>query len=204
MSFFDFRPYGPSADAPASFISTPVMKNGERAGVLVFQMPIDAINAIMTRSSGLGETGEAVLVGRDGLMRNDSGFTPDGDILSTRLRSEAVEAALAGDTRVAMDSGYRDITTLQAAVPLNFHGANWAVTAIQGHDEIMAPLAQMKNHHACDRRRPRGDRPRWWLLRCAHPDAPDGSSLRIDEKPLPRGALTFLSRARNVAMSSEP
>jgi len=144
LSFFDFRPYGPSADAPASFISTPVMKNGERAGVLVFQMPIDAINAIMTRSSGLGETGEAVLVGRDGLMRNDSGFTPDGDILSTRLRSEAVEAALAGDTRVAMDSGYRDITTLQAAVPLNFHGANWAVTAIQGHDEIMAPLAQMK------------------------------------------------------------
>ena len=27
---------------------------------------------------------------------------------------------------------------------MNFHGANWAVTAIQGHDEIMAPLAQMK------------------------------------------------------------
>src|SRR6056297_1026519 len=144
LSFFDFKPYGPSADAPASFISTPVMDQGEMAGVLVFQMPIDAINAIMTRNSGLGETGEAVLVGRDGLMRNDSGFTPDGDILSTRLRSEAVEAALAGDTRVAMDSGYRDIATLQAAVPLNFHGANWAVTAIQGYDEIMAPLAQMR------------------------------------------------------------
>ena len=144
VSFFDFQPYGPSADAPASFISTSVTHNGERAGVLVFQMPIDAINAIMTRSSGLGETGEAVIVGRDGLMRNDSAFTQDNDILATRLNSDSVEAALAGHARVAMDSGYRDIVTLQAAVPLSFHGTTWAVVAIQGYDEIMAPLAQMR------------------------------------------------------------
>lgn len=145
VSFFDFQPYGPSANAPASFISTPVMHNGERAGVLVFQMPIDAINAIMTRSSGLGATGEALIVGRDGLMRNDSSFTSDTDILATQLKSEAVEAALAGRAQVAMDSGYRDIVTLQASVPLSFHGVTWAVVAIQGYDEIMAPLAQMRN-----------------------------------------------------------
>lgn len=145
LSFFDFRPYGPSADAPASFISMPVMHQGERAGVLVFQMPIDAINAIMTRSSGLGETGEALIVGRDGLMRNDSAFTQESDILATRLNSQAVQAALAGRALVAMDSSYRDMTTLQAAVPLSFLGTTWAVAAVQGHDEIMAPLAQMRN-----------------------------------------------------------
>ncbi len=50
--FFDFAPYGPSADAPASFIATPLFDEvGERIGVLAFQMPVDRINEIMAPDS---------------------------------------------------------------------------------------------------------------------------------------------------------
>ncbi|KXF81969.1 methyl-accepting chemotaxis protein [Enterovibrio coralii] len=77
FSFIDFSPYYPSYDSPASFIATPVVRNGTNIGVLVFQMPIDNINAIMTyggkwREDGLGETGESFLVGPDNLMRSQS------------------------------------------------------------------------------------------------------------------------------------
>lgn len=58
-SFYDFKPYAPSADAPASFISVPIRDAaGELLGVLVFQMPIDRINSVMGSTAGLGETGE--------------------------------------------------------------------------------------------------------------------------------------------------
>ncbi|ATF09895.1 methyl-accepting chemotaxis protein [Candidatus Enterovibrio altilux] len=77
FSFIDFAPYYPSYDSPASFIATPIFKNGITIGVLIFQMPINAINNIMTyggnwEKDGLGETGEIFIVGPDNLMRSQS------------------------------------------------------------------------------------------------------------------------------------
>ena len=144
IAFFDFRPYAPSADAPASFISTPVVADGETIGVLAFQMPVGAVNALMASRSGLGETGEAIIVGPDGLLRSDSSFSEVNDILSTRITSAPAEAALAGSTSVAVVDGYRGTQTLQAAVPFAFHGTEWAVLAAQEVTEIRAPLATLR------------------------------------------------------------
>ncbi|EHE0023494.1 methyl-accepting chemotaxis protein [Vibrio cholerae] len=71
----DFAPYYPSYEAAASFIATPIFDNGQRIGVLAFQMPVDEINHIMTFNNqwlenGLGRTGESYLVGGDGLIRS--------------------------------------------------------------------------------------------------------------------------------------
>ncbi|UCC25867.1 MAG: HAMP domain-containing protein [Gemmatimonadales bacterium] len=75
----DFRPYLPSYGAPASFIASPVVEEGEVLGALVFQMPLSRINETMTsggawRSVGFGETGEAYLVGPDETLRTESRF----------------------------------------------------------------------------------------------------------------------------------
>ena len=75
----DFVHYRPSYDAPASFIATPIDDGPERLGVLVFQMPVEEIERVMTgnqnwRADGLGETGETYLVGPDFKMRSDSRF----------------------------------------------------------------------------------------------------------------------------------
>ncbi len=75
----DFAPYKASYEAQAGFIASPIFKNGERIGILVFQMPIDAINDVMTSKAkwkdvGLGESGETYLVGRDKRLRSQSRF----------------------------------------------------------------------------------------------------------------------------------
>ncbi len=76
----DFAPYIPSYDNPASFISSPIFgDSGKMKGVLIFQMPIDNINQVMTNAErwneiGLGVSGETYLVGSDGLMRSQSRF----------------------------------------------------------------------------------------------------------------------------------
>ncbi len=75
----DFKPYYPSYEAAASFMATPVFDNGKRLGVLIFQMPVDAINSIMTydgkwADAGLGASGETYLVGSDKLLRSQSRF----------------------------------------------------------------------------------------------------------------------------------
>ena len=75
----DFAPYYPSYEAAASFIATPIYNQGKKVGVLIFQMPVDEINTIMTfnenwKNIGLGDSGESYLVGPDGLLRSQSRF----------------------------------------------------------------------------------------------------------------------------------
>ncbi len=79
VRWVDFEPYMPSYNAPAAFIASPIYDGDEKIGVLVFQFPIDRINAIMTSnqdwsSVGLGESGETYIVGNDFLLRNQSRF----------------------------------------------------------------------------------------------------------------------------------
>ena len=78
-AFVDFKHYIPSYNAPASFISAPVYNNGNLSGVLIYQMPIDEINNIMTNNQkwqemGFGKSGESYLVGSDKTLRSQSRF----------------------------------------------------------------------------------------------------------------------------------
>ncbi len=75
----DYEPYHPSYNAHAAFIASPVYKNNERLGVVIFQLPIDRINDVMTNKErwsevGLGESGETYIVGADYTLRNQSRF----------------------------------------------------------------------------------------------------------------------------------
>lgn len=79
IKLVDFAPYFPSYQDAASFIAAPIIEDGEKIGVLIFQMPIDVINNTMTnqrrwKEVGLGESGETYLVGQDYTMRNASRF----------------------------------------------------------------------------------------------------------------------------------
>ncbi len=147
ISFSDFAPYAPSNNAPASFIGTPVLDaSGGFQGALIFQMPIDRINEIMTRSVGLGETGESYLVGEDFLMRSESRFRKDGEpttILARRSETSSVKAALSGKSDVAAAIDYRGEPVLAAYMPLVFEGVNWAVLAEIDQAEVQQPIDEM-------------------------------------------------------------
>ena len=75
----DFSSYKPSYEAPAAFIASPIIKNDKNIGVLIFQMPIERINNVMTSHEnwaavGLGQSGETYSVGEDLTMRSQSRF----------------------------------------------------------------------------------------------------------------------------------
>ncbi|MBV1886912.1 MAG: methyl-accepting chemotaxis protein, partial [Parvibaculaceae bacterium] len=141
--FTDFTPYAPSHGAPASFISQPIFENGQWAGVLAFQMPIDRINEIMGMSTGLGETGETVLVGGDYLLRSDSRFTSASDILVTRSETPAEMKALAGESGTVFSDLSDGTNALQYYTALEFEGVRWAVIAKQSTSEVLATANEL-------------------------------------------------------------
>ena len=144
-TFYDFRPYAPSADAPASFISTPVLDaDGTPLGVLAYQMPIGRINAIMGNVEGMGESGESYIVGSDFLMRSDSRFSEESTILKNTINSSTARAGIAGRSGVEEIEDYRGVAVMSAYRPFEFLDTKWTILAEIDMEELLQPIVSMR------------------------------------------------------------
>jgi methyl-accepting chemotaxis protein len=111
--FEDFSSYGPSYQDPAAFIASPIFENGEKIGVLIFQMPIGKLNEIMTHNGqwknvGLGVSGETYLVGGDNTLRSQSRFLLEDKagyltaIKAAGMESRIVDAIANKETAISL------------------------------------------------------------------------------------------------------
>jgi methyl-accepting chemotaxis protein len=153
----DFSPYLPSYNAPASFLASPIMRGSERLGILIFQMPIDGINNIMTNNgqwqeAGFGDSGETYLIGDDKLLRSQSRFLLEDktaylaaissvtdsttlariDALNSaiglkKIDNESSTKALSGQQGIAYIEDYRGEAVISAYSPINVLGFNWGL-----------------------------------------------------------------------------
>lgn len=139
----DFTPYAPSYDLPASFIAAPVFDDGRKVGALVFQMPIDRINDMMTARAGDQETEETYLVGSDHLMRSASRFAGKDSILKAKVETEAVREAFRGQTGSGRILDYRGSEVLSAWMPIDALGMHYSLIAEVDVEEALAGAAAL-------------------------------------------------------------
>lgn len=114
----DFKPYHPSYNAQASFIASPIYEDNQKVGVLIFQMPVDNINSIMTSDHkwsevGLGASGETYLVGDDYKMRSQARFLIENKKAYLELMKEVGTSSDVVKALDHMDSsiGLQDVKT---------------------------------------------------------------------------------------------
>ncbi|MBD1558363.1 HAMP domain-containing protein [Vibrio sp. S9_S30] len=152
--FIDYQKYLPSYNAPASFISTPLMINGESEpkATLIFQLSIDELNDIMIEREGLGSSGETYLVGQDGLMRSDSYLDPENRSVVNSFKypnkgnvnTESFKQAIQGlqDQQIVQD--YRGDLVLSAFMPISIFGTKWALLAEIDEKEAFSAITNLK------------------------------------------------------------
>ncbi|HTN62546.1 MAG TPA: HAMP domain-containing protein, partial [Devosia sp.] len=146
LVFADFAPYAAAGDLPASFFAKPVFNaTGRKIGVLAIQLPSERLDAVIGNRTGFGETGEAIIVGPDGLLRSDSIFTEANDALLTSFAAPALDRAIAGATGEGTSTAYRDTEMLVAAAPVATRAGPWAVVAVMATSEVLAPVVNMRN-----------------------------------------------------------
>ncbi|MFV8829247.1 methyl-accepting chemotaxis protein [Alkalihalobacterium sp. APHAB7] len=139
----DYEHYEPS-DAPAAFIAHPVRNsNGEHLGVVALQLSDADISRMMQSSEGLGETGEAYLVGHDFLMRSNSRFIEESTIGVMEVKTVATEKALQGETAVEIIEDYRGNEVLSAFTPLNINGLDWIIVAEMDSGEALSSVQSL-------------------------------------------------------------
>ena len=146
VSMTDFAPYLPSYEDPAVFIATPIFKLNMKIGVLIFQAPIDRINAVMTyegkwQQSGLGLTGEIYLVGEDKKMRSQSRLLLEDPVAYRRIIESSLEFDVQEQQQILSKEtsiGLLPITTEGVTQALNGKTGTGVFRGYQGEDVLSA------------------------------------------------------------------
>lgn len=88
-AFSDFEFYAPSKNAAAGFlVSVIVNEDGDKIGLMAFQVQTNQIDPIMQESTGLGKTAETYLVGADLKMRSNSVLSEKETFLRKTVETE--------------------------------------------------------------------------------------------------------------------
>lgn len=150
IAISDFAPYGPIGGMPVVFMMMQIRgKKEELIGYAAVQMSTEKLNIIMNDRFGLGNTGEAFLVGSDYLMRSDAYLDPENrsvmgsflnpekgkvDNITTRRVHEH------GNTGVTYAIDYRNQPTITAYAPVKIgSGITWALNAKVDISEAFVP-----------------------------------------------------------------
>ncbi|SHI64995.1 methyl-accepting chemotaxis protein [Wenxinia saemankumensis] len=137
-----FRPYAPSMGAPAAFLSAPIRgAAGEVLGVLAIQLPVDRLWTRLADAPGLGETGEIVLLGPDGLMLNDLRHLPDLGAFDPLPPLETPLVVEPGQADVFVDRpGLSGAPVVGASIGIELDGRRWGILAQRDLAEVDAAL----------------------------------------------------------------
>ncbi len=124
--------YYPSYDAPAQFISAPIYKGEQLLGALVFQIPVDKINQILTsrgkwKEQGQGDSGETYVIGKNKEMKSMSRFLAED-------KEGFFEAITKVDLPVENINYMKSKDTSALALVINSKGAKKSIAGESGFD----------------------------------------------------------------------
>ncbi len=141
----DIEFYSPSKNKISAFFAAPVTDDsGNILGVIASQITMNEIDLIMQERSGLGNTGETVLVGHDLFMRSNSRFSKDPTTLVGKIEVGAPRRALAGGTGTMWLLDYRNVPVFNAYAPIEIPGLNWAIVSKMDEQEVFAPIYRFR------------------------------------------------------------
>ncbi len=181
VAISDVQPYAGNFNQPAMFIASPIQDLDEEdafeiLGVMVFKIDLTQIDSIMSSDAGwekvgMGQTGDAYLVGPDMTLRSNprqliaekaayleslQKLNVDASVRRTielqssaiaRVQSEnpSIKTALAGDSGAALVNTATGLSELVAYTPLKFKTLNWAIVSSIDADEAFAAKTALAN-----------------------------------------------------------
>lgn len=110
--------------------------------LVAFSLDLENTNDIMLDRNplnGLGESGEAYLVGSDNLMRSVSRFE-ENSTFRIKVQTEGVQRAIEDSIGTAIFNDYRDVKVLSSFSKIELPQLNWTIMAEIDYEEAMVPI----------------------------------------------------------------
>ena len=150
----DVSIYEPNYNKKAAFIAMPIYFGEDNEGSIIFELPLSKINEIINFNNefdkvGLGESGEALLVGSDYTMRNDSRFISkikeldmatkksNTTIGNYKIDTKSSRDAIAGMSKTTEGIDYLGNDVILSYAPINVYNNQWAIIVKIDTDEAL-------------------------------------------------------------------
>ena len=153
----DISNYEPSLNKKVAFMAMPIYFKKDYEGSIIFQFPMNRVDEIMNFNNeydkvGLGETGEAYLVGSDYIMRSKSRFTKEIDDANVqhsatttgyfKADTQATQAALNGESKTISSVDYAGNEVITSFAPLDIYGERWGIVIKIDTDEALLSASE--------------------------------------------------------------
>lgn len=155
--FSDYEKYAPSGDTPACFLVSLIYdENWEKIGLIAMGLSNAAIDRIMQARSGLGQEGEAYLVGIDLRMRSNSRLDDAPTILGPPIetkqtllwrkeRIESVSPLFEEKGEVLVYAGRTGVKVLGLCHPIEIAGVRMALITEIPESQALATATTQRN-----------------------------------------------------------
>jgi signal transduction histidine kinase/CheY-like chemotaxis protein/HPt (histidine-containing phosphotransfer) domain-containing protein len=138
----DFWYYPVVGNRVVGFAAVPVDRDGRRLGYLMVQMPLAGVGVAAVDPTGLGENGDILILGDDGMSRSVPRGRDEAALLTMVADNAAIDRALKGATGSSIEPRFRGVDPTPVVIayqPVTLLGHDWAIVAIRPLDEVLAP-----------------------------------------------------------------
>jgi methyl-accepting chemotaxis protein len=137
--FTDLAPYAAENDRPTGFVAAAVMAgDGEFAGILAVELPVERMNALLAVSAGMGATGQTYLVGPDSRLRSALRNEASPSLLTVQDTGPAAAAALAGRSGAVETRDPQGRQVIAAFQPVTIMDMRWGMVGTMAVEEALA------------------------------------------------------------------
>lgn len=125
------------------------ISKGDVMGVVIAKVDVASINNIVSQRQGLGETGQAYVVGPDGLLRSDLYlYKEEYNVKNSHandltVQTDAILFSLEGSEGIIENLDPLDHSVLTFHTAVEFHNETWGLAVEIRKDEIYAPIKRM-------------------------------------------------------------
>lgn len=142
--FSDYQPYEINPRPLTAYLGKPILVEEEVRGVFLVELPTGKIDQILANTTGLGETGETLLLRSDGMLLSDSVHTTIYDVAESQIDPTLFSGLTGRDVADAQFDGYRDMHSVASFAKVDFLGSNWVIAALVDDAEAHQAIASMR------------------------------------------------------------
>lgn len=143
----DFARYGSAEQEPSAFIAravgVPSAAGDKAAPVAVVRLSASTIDRVLIPRTGLGSRGASFLIGNDFILRNRMPDGVTGELLATRVDTDATRGALAGQHGFAEYLSHEDKRVFGYYQSIDGIGTRYALIVEQPVDEALAAISDI-------------------------------------------------------------
>ncbi len=140
----DYEKYLPLNNAPTMFIGSPLLDANDKViSVIAIRVNQKQIDTFLQDRDGMGETGEAYLVGRDKKFRSNLA-SQDNTILDLEVSDDIAATMFTGTAGTSFVNNYQGNDVLSTYSPLDLVGLDWFVITEVSTDEVFEAISNIQ------------------------------------------------------------